>query len=600
MSGKYVPLYRKYRPQTFNDVIGQENLVKALTNAIELKRIAHAYLFCGPRGTGKTSCARILAKSLNCEKGETIHPCGTCASCVDITNSTPLDVVEIDAASNRKVENAEELIEKVYYAPVNGKYKIFIIDEVHMLSNAAFNALLKTFEEPPPNVIFILATTEPQKVIETIVSRCQRFDFRRITANDIVSRLKYIAQKEEIKITDEALYAIAKNVSGGLRDSVALLDQLSVLGASEEIDVKMIENLLGKISFDDLCKFSDCIINHDVQGVIAALEEVHANGNEPRIVAENLITHFRNIVVVKSCADVNKATFLTSLDKEQIEILKAFPCENPIKIIENLSGYLKEIKNADNPYLWTELALIDTTCEKTPSPYSEKVIQKPAQQHKIQPATNTRVCEISPKASEQKEMPENEEVSKKTIFFEAEKGAISEKQTVKEEQNKVSVDSAHAWSEILSRIESIPTRSLLARLATPVEITAENVTLAFGNENLVKQASAPIKKAALTQAAALVLGGTPKVTLRLLQTGEKAVKPAEIKQTQVSPPFSSQNAYSALTHKNNGEADFSQTQNKNAPDVGFQKNQESVYSHRTTDDEQVNMIKDVFNGKLID
>ena len=241
MEQNYLPLFRKYRPQSFENVVGQESLVKALSNAIELNRIANAYLFCGPRGTGKTSTARILAKSLNCEHGPTLTPCQKCASCVDITNTSGLDVIEIDAASNRGIQDAKDLIAQVQYAPINGKYKIFIIDEVHMLSNDAFNALLKTFEEPPKNVIFILATTEPHKVLETIVSRCQRFDLRRITTDDIVKRLKEISELENIKISNDALFTIAKNVSGVLRYSLALLDQVSILGTKEEISKDLIE-----------------------------------------------------------------------------------------------------------------------------------------------------------------------------------------------------------------------------------------------------------------------------------------------------------------------------------------------------------------------
>ena len=196
MSGNYVPLYRKYRPQTLDKLVGQEHIKKTLTSAIELGKIAHAFLFTGPRGTGKTSTARILAKSLNCKNGPTIHPCGECESCLDIMNSVPMDVIEIDAASNRKVEDTQSILEKIQYVPVHGKYKIYIIDEVHMLTNHAFNALLKTLEEPPENVIFILATTEVHKVLDTIKSRCQRFDFRRITTDDIVKHLRYISDEE--------------------------------------------------------------------------------------------------------------------------------------------------------------------------------------------------------------------------------------------------------------------------------------------------------------------------------------------------------------------------------------------------------------------
>ena len=252
MQETYIPLYRKYRPQKFADLIGQENLVNILSNAIKLDKIAHAYLFCGPRGTGKTSSARILAKSLNCVNGPTTEPCGVCPSCINITNSTPVDVIEIDCASNRGVEHAQAILEKIQYAPVDGKFKIYIIDEVHMLSNQAFNALLKTIEEPPKNVIFIFATTEIHKVLDTIISRCQRFDFRRITTDDIVKRLEFIAKEENIKITKDALYNIAKSSKGGMRDSLALLDQVSILGLTNEIQSSDIDNILGKISIEEL------------------------------------------------------------------------------------------------------------------------------------------------------------------------------------------------------------------------------------------------------------------------------------------------------------------------------------------------------------
>ena len=272
MNEKYVPLYRKYRPQILEEVVGQEHIKKALANAIELNKISHAYLFTGPRGTGKTSTARIFAKSLNCVQGLTTKPCGKCASCLDVINSNPIDVIEIDAASNRSVNDAQNILEKIQYAPVNGKYKIYIIDEVHMLTPQAFNALLKTLEEPPENVVFILATTEVHKVLDTIKSRCQRFDFKRITVEDIVNHLKNIAKLEKINIEDDAILTIAKNAAGGMRDSLALLDQLSVLDTDKAITTEDINILLGRLSFDVLNRLTESILDVNSNSALEILE----------------------------------------------------------------------------------------------------------------------------------------------------------------------------------------------------------------------------------------------------------------------------------------------------------------------------------------
>ncbi len=361
MSEKYLPLFRKYRPQSFKDVVGQESLTKALSNAIELNKIANAYLFAGPRGTGKTSTARIFAKSLNCVNGPTLEPCQKCPSCLDITNASGLDVIEIDAATNRGIDDAKELIAQAQYAPMNGKYKIFIIDEVHMLSNEAFNALLKTFEEPPQNVIFILATTEPHKVIETIISRCQRFDLRRITTDDITKRLREIADLENIKITDDALYAIAKNVSGGLRDSLALLDQVSILGAKEEITKEVIENLLGKMTFDVSVNFLEKILSKDTQSAVSYIDEIYNKGLEPKNFCENFIEFLRNLIFALSSADDKNTLKFTNFNTCDIEKIKSLKLDSTevFRILNKVIEYYKEIRFATNPYLWVELMIIN-------------------------------------------------------------------------------------------------------------------------------------------------------------------------------------------------------------------------------------------------
>ena len=348
MNKNYIPLYRKYRPQTIEQIVGQEHIKKALANAIQMDRISHAYLFTGPRGTGKTSTARIFAKSLNCEKGPTISPCNECENCKNITNSIPIDVIEIDAASNRSVNDADEIIQKVALAPVQSRYKIYIIDEVHMLTNQAFNALLKTLEEPPKNVIFILATTEVHKVLYTIKSRCQRFDFKRITTDDIAKHLRYISDNEGINITDEALSYIAQNSAGGMRDSIALLDQLSVLNSADTaISVDDINNLLGRLSFNSLSNLFGAIVDSDQNKALDVLNEIYNQGNEPVQILSNMLEYFRNALILKSVGD-NVSNSVVQLNAEQVKSLSAklqnVEIHQLVSLIDKCASYIKELK----------------------------------------------------------------------------------------------------------------------------------------------------------------------------------------------------------------------------------------------------------------
>ena len=255
----YQVFARKYRPQTFDDLVGQSHVSRTLKNAVAQNRLAHAYLFVGPRGVGKTSTARILAKSLNCEKGPTVTPCGVCDNCREIAAGNSLDVIEIDGASNNSVDDVRELRDNVRYAPAKGRYKIYLIDEVHMLSSAAFNALLKTLEEPPPHVKFIFATTEPQKMLATILSRCQRFDLHRIPANLIAQHLQLIAGKEKISLDPAAAHAIARGAEGGLRDAESMLDQL-VAFCGEKIAENDVLNVFGFTSQQTVAGFTEKIL----------------------------------------------------------------------------------------------------------------------------------------------------------------------------------------------------------------------------------------------------------------------------------------------------------------------------------------------------
>ncbi len=517
MDTKYIPLYRKYRPQTFHDLIGQENIVHALSNAIELNRIAHAYLLCGPRGTGKTSSARILAKSLNCKEGPTLTPCGKCPACLDIMNSIPVDVIEIDAASNRSVEDTQAILEKIQYVPVNGRYKIYVIDEVHMLSNHAFNALLKTLEEPPENVIFILATTEPHKVLDTIISRCQRFDFRRITNDDIVKRLEYISQQENINITKDALYSIAKNSQGGMRDALALLDQISVLGVNKQIDTNDINEILGKISYDTLFEVTQCIIEADCSKSVPLIDNIYAKGNEPVQIVMNLIQYFRDLMIVKNCSDKELVFSLTHISEMTYEKTKQqaekISVSEIIQIIDRLSYYATQIKDTTNKYLWLELCIIDLTNYKN-LPSAENLLKRIEQleqqissgsvsvsvaPQKIavsKPVVKEAPNIVVPRKVEETKIENNEE----NVNFGSGQSQKKENTANNASMNSAANDMHSLWVSILQSIDSPPNRAFYSNLARPVEISQNKVVVAFSKEMFVKQAREGAKHQALVDA----------------------------------------------------------------------------------------------------
>ncbi|MFH1710438.1 MAG: DNA polymerase III subunit gamma/tau [bacterium] len=293
----YIPLYRKWRSQNFNEIVGQEFIVQTLKNAVKSSRISHAYLFSGPRGTGKTSTARIFAKALNCVKGPTQDPCGTCDRCVKIKNGYAVDVIEIDAASNRGIDEIRDLREKVRYAPVEGKYKVYIIDEVHMLTSEAFNALLKTLEEPPVHVIFILATTEPQKVPVTIASRCQRLDFRRLSNPEIIAQIKKIADAEGIKIDDGAASLIARNSEGSMRDAISLFDQL-VSFSGKSVAHDDVIAVLGTANTDLIFEFGQALGRGDAGKLFDLINRMVSEGRSVPQITKDVLLHLRNLMLV--------------------------------------------------------------------------------------------------------------------------------------------------------------------------------------------------------------------------------------------------------------------------------------------------------------
>ena len=350
----YQALYRKYRPKNFNEVIGQKVVVKTLVNAIENNKISHAYIFSGPRGTGKTSIAKIFAKTINCKNLKDAIPCEECTNCINYNNKKEIDIIEIDAASNNGVDEIRNLKNSVNLVPNNSKYKVYIIDEVHMLSTAAFNALLKTLEEPPKFVIFVLATTELYKVPETIVSRCQNFDFHRISMGDINKRLFEICDKENIQIDEEAIKTISLYSNGGLRDAIGLLDQLSSY-KSDLITVDDVNNICGLISSEQTFTMIDSIININLKNVISMLNNYNEDGKNLLIIFENLVEEFKNLLIYMNASDYFENEFLS----EKYEFYSNKINEEDIYlIIDELNSCIKNMKFENNKILLSQLSMI--------------------------------------------------------------------------------------------------------------------------------------------------------------------------------------------------------------------------------------------------
>jgi DNA polymerase-3 subunit gamma/tau len=353
----YQVFARKYRPQTFDDLVGQAHVTRTLKNAVEQNRLAHAYLFVGPRGIGKTSTARILAKALNCVNGPTVTPCGVCDSCKEIAAGNSLDVLEIDGASNNGVEQVRELRDNVRYAPSKGHFKIYIIDEVHMLTSAAFNALLKTLEEPPPHVKFIFATTEPQKVLPTILSRCQRFDLHRIPANLIAKHLQFIADREKITLDPAAAHAIAKGADGGLRDAESMLDQL-VAFCGEKIAEPDVLSVFGFTSEQTVANFTDKILRG---GTPEALELLHAeaeNGKDMMKLMSDLISYLRDLLICKAKPDALADDLNPELQKSLEAQAAIIETDRLLELIDQFAAAEGRMKWAPNKRLHFEVAVI--------------------------------------------------------------------------------------------------------------------------------------------------------------------------------------------------------------------------------------------------
>tara|TARA_Y100001968_G_scaffold28571_1_gene22099 strand:+ start:1426 stop:3114 length:1689 start_codon:yes stop_codon:yes gene_type:complete len=455
----YEPLHHKYRPKRFDELIGQEPIISTLKQAIITKRISPAYIFSGPRGTGKTSSARIFAKSLNCLKSEeaTIDPCGQCELCLGINSGNALDIIEIDAASNTGVENIRELIDRSRFAPAKARWKVYVIDECHMLSTAAFNALLKTLEEPPPKVVFVLATTDPQRVLPTILSRCMRFDFRRISLNDLVNHLKNIANKEAIQINEEAIFLIAKHSQGGLRDAESLLDQVSLL--PPPITPSTVLNLIGGIPEEELIKLAKSLINKDASSILNICNGLINNGKEPIGILQGIASILRDLVITKVS---NNQSSLCNVTQENNLILKdlsdSFQLNEILELQSKLQGSENNIRNSSQPKLWLEIQLLGMISGHNSQLNTNKTIAK----------KNIKNVEL---INQIKQTTQEESLPKQERFL----GDVKQKNIQSTQTNNLD----DVWQKVIAMLELPSTKMLLSQQAKLFSLSSNSAEIAI-------------------------------------------------------------------------------------------------------------------------
>ncbi|AFY50812.1 DNA polymerase III, subunit gamma/tau [Nostoc sp. PCC 7524] len=478
----YEPLHHKYRPKIFAEVVGQEAIATTLTNAIRTAKIAPAYLFTGPRGTGKTSSARILAKSLNCLKTDkpTAEPCGVCDVCQGITKGYSLDVIEIDAASNTGVDNIRELIEKAQFAPVQCRYKVYVIDECHMLSSAAFNALLKTLEEPPRHVVFVLATTDPQRVLPTIISRCQRFDFRRIELEAMARHLSAIASNENIHISPAAITLVAQLSQGGLRDAESLLDQLALL--SGEVSPDRVWDLVGSVSERDLLALLGAIAQDHPEAVLDATRQILDRGREPLTILQNLAAFYRDLLIAKTAPNRHNLVACTQQTwTALVECAQSLSMSTILLGQKHLQQAELQIKNTTQPRLWLEVTLLGLLpSANIPSiatgvlPVASPTDHRPSTPPQF-PSPKTPPPTPSPVSATPPPSTLRETDATSPTLREADATPSSSPPSPPPPQEpETAIDAAQGdvaqiWQQVLSNIQQIPRRALLGQMCHLIE-----------------------------------------------------------------------------------------------------------------------------------
>ena len=469
----YVSLYRKYRSQTFEDVMGQDHVTRTLQNAIRQGKVSHAYLFCGTRGTGKTTTARLLAKALNCDKGPTPQPCNECPACLSITEGRAMDIIELDAASHRGIDDVKGINENVKFPPMELRYKVFIIDEAHQLSNDAKDAFLKTLEEPPQHTVFILATTEPQSIPITIRSRCQQFDFRRGSLRDIGDRLKFVAESEGVGIEDAALDLMAENAEGSWRDALSLLEQ--VLAYTDgQIALNDVNTVLGIVNREFLFRLVDTLSEHDERGAFMAAAEAIESGKDIQQLLKSIAGHFRNLLFAQVSKDVSDLTTSEELGERLRAQSEKFGRGSLMRAVEVLTEAEKDIRFSDQHRLILELALLKAIeALNPPQPQVITQVQETRQPPREEPKPAPQP-EPAPKPEPEKQPPPTKAES------EPAKQSLPEFDKIKAK-----------WGQVLQHVRSrdVPAHALLAS-ATPVAVRNDALVLQFegeGQKNILEK-----------------------------------------------------------------------------------------------------------------
>ena len=560
----YEPLHHKYRPSRFDELIGQDPITSTLKQALSSNRIAPAYIFSGPRGTGKTSSARIFAKSLNCLKSEkaTTEPCGECELCKGINSGNALDVIEIDAASNTGVENIRDLIERSRFAPAKARWKVYVIDECHMLSTAAFNALLKTLEEPPAQVVFILATTDPQRVLPTILSRCMRFDFRRIGLQDLETHLNNIASKEEIAIKEEAILLIAKHSQGGLRDAESLLDQVSLL--PPPITESTILNLIGAVPEEELIKLATSLTNKDPNSILNICDNLINKGKEPIAILQGIASILRDLVITKVANDQSDLYSISQENNDALkELANSITLDQILTLQSKLKGSENYIRTSHQPKLWLEIHLLGMLANEDfkTSNIKEKSIE-------TQPSNNLESFNAN-KQSEDLNLNPNKNITK-------------DRSTQDKSQQNTNLE--NIWERVIAMLELPSTKMLLSQQAKLINLNSDSAEIEISGKwiNMIQS-----RKNLIEDAFYKARGSSTKVIL-IQQKNNLSHQAAEKKDIQESPKLLAKKPEFTInkkTNENNLENQIKTPSNNEVDNKSI--------------DKQAKQFADFFNGEIV-